>query len=228
MGPASKVALEHVTLTASSPSNTSGTAVGSDRRDHVLVLAGRLRRDRPRGGQQLRDLCAHSSSDEVAARRRPCSTSLAPTRTGDELGFCGHGASPVITNSRFYASDGSRQYGIYVYGDGGGALDLRNSEVYTYGAASTGGEPSAASTRRCWGISSPRRHSASSQSAPESPRTSATATSSGGDVLARSTGSGFTVTVGASKLVGTTSYGGGAVSCFGNYTGSAFLANTCP
>ena len=223
MGPASKVALEHVTLTASSPSNTSGTAVGliAGNSSFSLVDCDVT----AHGAANNWGIYAASSSEEAQLDGVRVHV-FGANPDGDSIGFYGHGASPVITNSRFYASDGVTPYGIQVYGDGGGALDLRDSEVYTYGTPSTAVATINANATLLGDLLSSPGFGVLSFGSGFSADISNCNISGGANWLA--TGLGFTVTVGASKLVGTTSYGGGAVSCFGNYTGSAFLANTCP
>ncbi len=132
----------------------------------------------------------------------------------------------MITNSRFYVSDGSTQYGIYA-GMGGGALDLRNSEVYTYGAASIAVSIDTLNATLLGDlISSPAFGVATGGAGLGGSADISNCNIKGGTYWLLNA-SGFTVAVGASKLVGGT-FSGGVVSCFGNYTGSAFLANTCP
>ena len=219
-----KVALEHVTLEASSPSNaTSGVALGvfADTTTSISLVDCDLT---VHGAHDNFGIMAHTSSDESRLDGVRVNV-YGSNPSGASYGFWGSGAPAVITNSRFYVADGSPQYGVYAVGTGG-ALDLRNSEVYTYGAASMAvGFGGINATLLGDLISSPAFGVATGGAGGSADLSNCNIK---GGTYWLLNGSGFTVVVGASKLVGTTVNSGGAVSCFGNYTGSAFLANTCP
>jgi hypothetical protein len=219
----SKVALEHVTLTASSPSNASGVAVGlfADTTTSLSLVDCDLT---VHGAHDNFGIMAHTSSDESRLDGVRVNV-YGSNPSGTSYGFWGSGAAPVITNTRFYVSDGSPQYGVYAVG-GGGALDLRNSEVYTYGAGSIAVSIGSINATLLGNlISSPAFGIATGGSGLSADISNCNIK---GGTYWLLNGSGFTVTVGASKLVGTTVNSSGAVNCFGNYTGSAFLTNTCP
>ncbi len=219
---ASEVGLEHVNLSVSSPSNTVGGAYGlyANTNTSFTLIDSHVK---VHGAYNNYGVAALSSSDESWLDGVMIEV-YGSNSSGSSRGFYGDAASPVITNSRLYVSDGTSQIGIWASG-GGGALDLRNSEVYTYGAGEAVNSSGVFAT-----LVSDLLHSASGYGI-----------MAGGSGLSAEisdcsisglsgwlySGSGFTVTVGASKLVGSTA-GSGTVHCFGNYTGSGFLASTCP
>jgi hypothetical protein len=218
---ATKVALDHVTLTGSNPSNASGIAYGlyaNSNTSFSLVDCEVT----VHGAFSNLGLSAASSTDE--SRLDGVRVNIyGANGSGLSWGFWGNGASPVISNSRVYVSGGAGQYGIYDFG-GGGALDLRGSEVYTYGPGGAVIVNGVFATLVGDLLQSPGVgvNTAGSGLSADISNCNITGTTNW-----LTNGSGFTVTVGASKLAGTTT-GAGTTHCFGNYTGSAFLANTCP
>ena len=221
---ASKVALEHVTLEASSPSNASGYALGlfADGTTSFSLVDCDVT---VHGAHNNFGIKAFTSSDESRLDGVRVNV-YGSNPSGTSYGFWGSGASAVITNSRFYVSDGSPQYGVYAAG-AGGALDLRNSEVYTYGAGSIAVSIDTINATLLGDLISSPAYGVATGGAGGGGSADISNCNIKGGTYWLLNASGFTVAVGASKLVGGT-FSGGVVSCFGNYTGSAFLASTCP
>jgi hypothetical protein len=220
---ASEVALEHVTITASNPSNVTGTAYGvyADTNTSFSLVDCELT---VHGANLNFGLAAASSTDEARLDGVRVNVYGSNNSSGASNGFFGNGASPAISNSRFYVYDGAVQWGIHAIG-GGGALDLRNSEVYTHGPGAAVYAHDLIATLLGDFLSSQGYGVDTAGSGLSADISNCNIT---GATNWLNNGSGFAVTVGASKLVGTTSFGGGTVNCFGNYTGTAFLATTCP
>ncbi len=220
--PAGGIDFSHVALNASSPPHTASSA-------WCLYTMGDW-------GFSIVDseFTAHGAFDDEAIMVNSNGSEVrldgvqvhasTPDPAGIAKGLDCNGSSLAITNSRFYVSGGRSRFGIHFQSGGGGGFGPRNSEIYTNGpivavaagvlGSSTllGGiiiaQGSAVQTAFTtnWNISNCRIEGATSWLG----------------------NSNATVTVGASKLAGTTSNSGGTVNCFGNYTGTAFLANTCP
>jgi hypothetical protein len=219
---ATKVALEHAIVTASNPSNASGTTYGlyAEPNTSFSLVDCELT---AHGAYTNFGVAANNSSDESRLDGVRVNV-YGSNSSGQSLGFDGMSASPAISDSRFYVRDGILQYGLYVFG-GGGAFDLRNSEVYTNGAGAAVYSRGASATLLGDLLSSQGYGVDIAGSSLSADISNCNIT---GTTNWINNGSGFTVTVGASKLVGTTNNSGGTVNCFGNYTGSAFLASTCP
>lgn len=143
--------------------------------------------------------------------------------THQNFGLDSDGASCSITDSQILVSDGITQDGIFFAGPGS-ALSLRDTTIEVAGDVGIG----------------VALHDAAANLAGVSVNTPGLGVTTGGSGTAVVTNSmisgqywlvilpGFTVTVGASRLLGPTQNLGGTVSCFGNYTDTVFLANTCP
>ena len=222
-GGAGGVRLEHVSLTASNPSNASGAAYGleADMSTSFSLLDCEITAN---GAYTNAGVWRSFLGNDVWIDGSQMTVSGANPAGADYCIYV-NGGSMMITNARLSVVDGALQYGVYAYD--GYTLDLRNTEIYTYGggaAAYAGGSESAVlvgdllqSTGGGYGISTNGGGSAAEI-------TASTITGAAGWLQ---NGAGHTVTVGASKLVGAT-VNAGTVNCFGNYTGSAFLASTCP
>jgi hypothetical protein len=218
---ASKVALDHVNFVASNPSSASGTAYGlyAESETSFSLVDCELT---VHGAYTNYGIMAHTSTDE--SRLDGVRVNIyGSNSSGASLGFGGVGASPVITNSRFSVSDGIPQFGIFAVG-GGGAVDLRNSEVYTHGVGAAVDIHNVSLTLMGDLLSS-QQYGVETVGSGQSADISNCSITGSTNWLWNAPG--FTVTVGASKLLGTTA-GAGTTHCYGNYTGSAFLANTCP
>jgi hypothetical protein len=219
------VGLEHAAITASNPSNASGAAVGlyaDTNTSFSMVDCDVIVHD----AFNNYGVEAYSSADvsRLDGVRVTAFNSNAGSSSAASYGFWGSGASPTIINSSFITNGGLNQFGVYAAG-GGGPLDLRNSEIYSSGgAANIGVYVSVFAT-----LQGDLIYSASDYGV---------ATNGGGlnadisncNITGTNwldNGSGYTVTVSTSKLVGTTT-GAGTTNCFGNSSGSAFFANTCP
>jgi hypothetical protein len=220
---ASRVALEHVALTANNPSNDLGVAYGlyAETNTSFSLIDSDVY---VQGVSYLTGVGAFATTDESRLDGVRVKVTASPT-SAVGTGFSGNGASPVITNSRFDVTSGAHQWGIFI-GSGGGTLILRDSEVHTTGPGAAVHIDSLSATLLGDIISSAELGvEIASGSGFSLDINSCNIT--GGMFWLNNRAPGFTVTVGASKLVGpTTSIG--TTNCFGNYTGSAFLANTCP
>ena len=127
----------------------------------------------------------------------------------------------VVTNSRFDVSDGSDQRGIDAVG---GSLAVRDSEIHVqglgYGILTLDLPVTLLGdviTTPGWGVHLVGTGAAEIDHCDVE----------GGSVSIWVSLS-YVATVGASKLVGATASIGATLNCFGNYTNSAFLPNTCP
>ena len=221
----SEVAFEHVTLTASSPSNGSGESycLLTDPNTSFSMVDCNLTAHGPatNWGIYATTSSAESRLDGVRV------TVFGSNASNTSAGFVGYAASPVIRDSRFDISDSANSVGIYVWG--GGILDLRDSEIHNHGVGNGVEAAGVQVTLQNDIIISQLNAIFTSDDYP--PGLSADINNcrvEGGTTWLHNEGP-YTVTVGASKLVGaTTNLFGGTASCFGNYTGSVFLANTCP
>ena len=218
----SYVKLEHVTLLGSNPSNASGAAYGlrTDINTSFSLADCELT---AHGAGTNYGIVANTSSDESWIDSSRINVSGA-SGSGTDYGFYSASGNPTVTNSRLYVSDGAGQYGIYAIGVGG-ALDLRNTEIYTYGGGAAVYINSLNADLVGDLIFSASGYGISTNGGGPSANITASTISGGTNWLYN--GAGYTVTVGASKLAGTT-VNAGTVHCFGNFTASAFYSNTCP
>ena len=217
---ATNVGLEHVTLVVYYPSG-AGTWYGLDA-DTTTSFSLVDCEINIQGGGYLYGIAAGSSAGESRLDGGSVTASGGAESNGS-FGFYGDGANPVITNSRFSVGSLGSQRAIYV--TGGGTLDLRNSEL-------NAGNPAVGFGVVIEGVSATLQGDliASAATAILTSGSGFSADISECNFSATAwvqNGTGYTVTVGASKLIGTT-LNAGTVNCFGNYTGSAFLASTCP
>ena len=222
---AANVGVEHVTLTASNPSNASGAAVGlyadSSTSFSMVDCDVTVHDAFSNYGVQ-----AYGSSDvsRLDGVRVKAYNSNAGSSSAASYGFWGSGASPAIINSSFVTNGGLNQFGIYAAG-GGVGLVLRNSEVYSSGgAANVGVYVSIFAILQGDYIYSASNYGVATNGSGLNADIS-NCNITGTNWLYN--GSGYTVTASTSKLAGTTT-GVGTTNCFGNSTGSSFLANTCP
>ncbi len=223
--PATSVALDHLTITASNPSNSSGDAVGlfADANTSFSLIDAEVT---VHNAHNIGGVAANSSTDESRLEGVHVKV-YGSNLTGASGGFVGNAATSVIINSRFDVASGAYQAGLYAQG-AGGTLELRNSEVHVSGGGLNVSAVyiSDVSATLLGNLLSSQQYGVQTAGSGLSVDISKCDITGGTNWLKN--GSGFTVTVGASKLVGTTNNSAGTVNCFGNFTGSAFLANTCP
>ena len=218
---ASMASFEHVTLSASNPLNTnqsSALCLYSEGNTSFSLVDCDLT---AHGAYSNFGIFAPSSTGEARLDGVQVTVYGSEVVSGQSFGFDVTG-SAVIINSSFSVSDGGTQDGIF---QGGGNLVLRNSEIHILGSGIGVMLNGASATlqgdlvvSQGWGVGtygSGFVADISNCRVEGSPYWLVSALS-------------YTTTVGASKLAGTTSNSGGTVNCFGNYTASAFLANTCP
>jgi hypothetical protein len=217
---ATSVALDHVTLTASNPTNSSGAAaalVTAPDTSFSLVDCELT----AHGARLNHGVWTHNSTGQRRLERARIRTYGSGTGQYSRGIYCA-GTAPMVSDSRVEVEDGDPPTGIYVE-EGDGALELRNSVVEVGGSGSA-----------VIAINTNAVLQGSTLSGANGVQTSGTGFSTTinncsitGTTSWLANGLGYTVTVGASKLVGTTS-GSGTTHCFGNYTASAFVASTCP
>jgi hypothetical protein len=219
---ATRVAFDHVTLTASNPSNASGESYGLCA-IHYTPFSMVDCEVTAHGANTNFGIYAFNDVGESRLDRVRVSVYGSNSPAGASQGFIGTGAPLVVTGSGFYVQDGSYTTGINMLS---GTLNLLNSEVHTYA-------PSSVAVSISSGVSAIMVGDLIS-----SPSVSIVATASGtyadisncniwGTEHWLYNASGSTVIVTESRLGGTTN-NSGTIHCFGNSTGSAFLANTCP
>jgi hypothetical protein len=220
-GLASVANFEHVTLSASNPSNTnesSALCLYSEGNTSFSLVDCELT---AHGAHNNLGTLSPNSTGNARLDSVQVTVYGSQVVSGQSFGFNGTGSS-VITNSRFSVSDGGTQDGIF---QDGGSLVLRNGEIHVLGSGIGVMLNGASATlqgdlvvSQGWGVGtygSGFIADISNCRVEGSPYWLVSALS-------------YTTTVGASKLVGTMNNSGGTVNCFGNYTGTAFLANTCP
>ena len=217
------VYLEHVTINAISPSNAVSAALVAFATDINTSFRMVDCEINAHGDFSNYGIDAGSSTDESRLDGVRVNV-YGSNALGITMGFIGTGASPVINNSRFTVQDGASVYALYFTG-GGGAIDLRNSVVRSTGAGAAIYTDDEFMTLQGDLIDS---NSTGIYVAGGGFGTSADISNCNiaGSPHWLHTVSGYGVTVGASKLAGTTD--SPTATCLGNYTTATFLASTCP
>ena len=223
-GSAGNVALEHVTLTASSPSNASGGAAGLSA-DLISSFSMVDCDVTVHGAAYNYGILANTSAYRPRLDGVRVNVYGSNDTSGSSYGYVGISSGGWITNSYFNVQDGSTGYGVDVYGATSYVLFLQNSEVTTFssGAAVYAHDTAASLVGDL--INS------LGGSGLDTGGGTASATIQNCNIFGAShwlsNASGYQVMAMLSTLIGGTS-NAGTLQCFGNSTGAGFLTNTCP